>query len=68
MVRALDSQSRGPMFKTTEWLQGQLSFLSFRGQQNGVPRFSGTLLVKENCLLEVALAFRQLEPIHKKEP
>ena len=32
VVKALDSQSRGPMFKTTGWLQGQLSLSSFRGR------------------------------------
>ena len=31
VVKGLDSQSRGPMFKTTGWLQGQLSLSSFRG-------------------------------------
>ena len=29
-VKALDSHSRGPVFKTTEWLQDQLSLSSFR--------------------------------------
>ena len=29
VVKALDSQSRGPKFKTNRWLQGQLSFASF---------------------------------------
>ena len=66
VVKALDSQSRGPTFKTTGCLQGQLSFLSFRGRQNGVPGISGKLLEKVNCLLEVALALRQVKPIHKK--
>ena len=28
----LDSQSRGPMFKTTGWLQGRLSLSSFQGR------------------------------------
>ena len=32
VVKALDSQSRGPVFKTTGWLQGQLSLSSFRGR------------------------------------
>ena len=32
VVRALDSQSRGPVFKTTGWLQGRLSLSSFRGR------------------------------------
>ena len=30
-VKALDSQSKGPMFKTTRWLQGRLSLSSFWG-------------------------------------
>ena len=29
VVKALDSQSRGPKFKTTGWLQGRLSLSSF---------------------------------------
>ena len=28
-IKALDSQSRGPEFKTAGWLQGQLSLSSF---------------------------------------
>ena len=32
VVKALDSQSRSPVFKTTEWLQGRLSPSSFRGR------------------------------------
>ena len=31
VVKALDSQSRGSMFKTTGWLQGQLSLSSLGG-------------------------------------
>ena len=31
VVNSLDSQSRSPVFKTTGWLQGQLSLSSFRG-------------------------------------
>ena len=31
VVKALDSQSRGLMFKTTGWLKGQFSLSSFRG-------------------------------------
>ena len=31
-----------------------------------VPEISGNLVVNSNCLLEVALALRQLNPIHKK--
>ena len=32
VVKSLDSQFRGPMFKSTRWLQGRLSLSSFRGQ------------------------------------
>ena len=31
VVESLDSQSMGPVFKSTGWLQGQLSLSSFRG-------------------------------------
>ena len=31
VIKALDSQSRGPVFKTTRWLQGLLSLPSFLG-------------------------------------
>ena len=31
VVKVLDSQSRGPVFKTTGWLQGRLRLSSFRG-------------------------------------
>ena len=32
VVKSLDPQSRGPVFKTTGWLQGRLSLLSFLGR------------------------------------
>ena len=32
VVKSLDSQSRGPVFKTAGWLQGRLSLSSFRGR------------------------------------
>ena len=32
VVKVLDSESRGLMFKTTRWLQGQLSLSPFRGR------------------------------------
>ena len=32
VVKVLDSQSRGPVIKTTGWLQGRLSLSSFQGQ------------------------------------
>ena len=31
VVKALDFQSRGPVFKTTGWLHGGLSLSSFQG-------------------------------------
>ena len=31
VIKALDSQSRGPVFKTTRWLQGLRSLPSFLG-------------------------------------
>ena len=32
VVKALDSHSRSPVFKTTGWLQGRLSLSSFQGR------------------------------------
>ena len=32
VVKALDSQSRGPVFRTSGWVQGQLSLSSFQGR------------------------------------
>ena len=32
VVKSLDSQSWGPVFRTTGWLQGQLSLSSFEGR------------------------------------
>ena len=32
VVKALYSQSKGPLFKTAGWLQDQLSLSSFRGR------------------------------------
>ena len=34
VVKALDSQSRGPELKTTGWLQSRLSLSSFLGRSN----------------------------------
>ena len=42
VVKVLDSQSRGPRFKTTGWLQGQLSLSSFRGRSNEYLGLLGT--------------------------
>ena len=42
VVKALDSQSRSPVFKTTGWLQGRLSLSFFRGRWNEYQEFLGT--------------------------
>ena len=42
VVKALDSHSRGPVFKTTGWLKGRLSHSSVRGRQNEYQEFLGT--------------------------
>ena len=42
VVKALDSQSMGPVFKTTGWLQGRLSLSSFRGRWNEYQQLLGT--------------------------
>ena len=42
VVKSLDSWSRGPVFKTTGWLQGWLSLSSFRGRQNQYQEYLGT--------------------------
>ena len=41
-VRALDSKSWVPVFKTTGWLQGRLSLPYFRGRSNEYQEFLGT--------------------------
>ena len=49
----LDFWSKGPRFKTTELLQGQLSLSPFHGWFHGlpwVPQSPGDLVVKVNCL------------------
>ena len=43
VVKALDSQSRGSMFKITGWLQHRLSLSSLRGQSNKYHEFLETL-------------------------
>ena len=42
MVKILDSQSRGPQFKITGWLQGQLSLSSFQGRSVEYLKLLGT--------------------------
>ena len=41
VVKALDSQSKARDFKTTGWLEGQLSLSSFPGQSNEYQEFLG---------------------------
>ena len=42
VVKALDSQSRVPRFKTNGWFQGQLSFSSFQSQSTEYQELLGT--------------------------
>ena len=42
VVKVLDSQNRGPMFKLTRWLQVRHNFSSFRGRSNEYQEFLGT--------------------------
>ena len=59
VAKELDSRSRGPVFKTTGWLQGRLSLSSFRGfnpeHWDSIPQ-TGTDLAKS----------RQLECLQKQ--
>ena len=42
VVKALDPQSRGPMFKTTGWLQGQLNLSSLQSPSVEYQELLGT--------------------------
>ena len=42
VFKSLDFQSRGHVFKTNGWLQGQISFSSFQGWSNEYQEFLGT--------------------------
>ena len=42
VIKALDSQSRCPLFKATGWLEGRLSLLSSRGRSNEYQGSLGT--------------------------
>ena len=42
VIKELDSQSRGPKFETTGWLQGWLSLSSLRGRLNEYQEILGT--------------------------
>ena len=65
VVKALDFQSSGPCSKPPGGFKVDSAF---HPSEVGIPGISGNLVVKVNCLLEVALALRQLNPIHKKGP
>ena len=54
-VRVLDYQSRGSEFKTTGWLQGQFSISPFKELSNRDHEFLGSLRLKVNSLLAIAL-------------
>ena len=64
VVKALDSQSRGPMFKT----KIDSAVHPFEIDKMSTRDFWELSGKKLNCLLKVALALRQLNLIHKKEP
>ena len=66
MVKAVDSQSRVLVFKTTGWLQVDLASHPFEVDKMSTRNFWE--LKGKNCLLEVVLALRQLNHIHKAGP
>ena len=55
MVRVLDSKSKSPRLKSTEWLQHQLILLSCRGWLKEYQELLGTKWIKVNYLLVMAL-------------
>ena len=67
MVKALDFQSRGPVLKTTVWLQGRLSLSSFRRRSNDYQESLGTCKSKLRPRSD-SVALRELNPIRKKVP
>ena len=70
-VKALDSQSRGPGFKTTGWLRGQLSLSFFRDRLNEYYELwtPGDRVAKSKLSPRSgSVALRQLSLIHKKGP
>ena len=66
LIKALDSLSRGPVFKTTRWLLGQLSLLSFHDQSNEYQEFLGLSGKGKVSPCSGSVALRQLNLIHKK--
>ena len=67
VVKALDSQTRGPAFKTTGCFQGQLSTFHPPGLSNRVSGISGNTVVNSELPPHRrSVALRQLNPIHIK--
>ena len=65
VVKMLDSQSVGPVFKTLGGSKVDSAFHPSKVDKMSARNFGE---LKVNCLLEVALALRQLNPVHKKGP
>ena len=65
MVKAMDSQSRGPML-SLGGSKVDSAFHPSKVDKMSTRNFWELSRKKVNCLLEVALALRQLKPIHKK--
>ena len=70
VARALDSQSRSLVFKTTGWLQGWRSFSSFQGYSNEYQELTPRDLMVKGKLspFSGSVALRQLSLTHKNEP
>ena len=66
MVRWLESQSRGPMFKTIGWFQGQLSLSFIQGRSNKYQKIPRTYWSKVKCLLVIVRKLERLEPYTQK--
>ena len=67
VVKALDSQSRGPLFKTSVAPKSTQPFIFLRSIKR-VTGISGDLVVKSKLSPQMALTLRQVNPIHKKGP
>ena len=70
VVRALDSQSRSLVLKTTGWLQGWLSFSSFQGYSNEYQELTSRDLMVKGKLspFSGSVSLRQLNLTHKSKP
>ena len=66
VVKMLDSQYRGPEYKTAWWLQGQLNLSPFQGR---LSEYQEVLETKSKLSPHSGSAvLRQLNIIHKKGP